>query len=146
MTYSYKVNNQMLSTDNQFVSGSEILELVGFEPVENFDLFKRIEGREFEPIQLDEKVDLGEPGIERFRAAPKKTISFSVDDEKYKTDEIDLNPVDIFNIIGLDSSKFYLKQIKGHMEISYKNDEHKEIRMLGHLKFITCKNEPTTVS
>ncbi len=146
MSYKFKVNNQTLSSDNRIISGTEILELADFVPIEDFDLYKKIKGREFEPIQYDEDVDLDEPGIERFRVAFRKSITFSVDDEEYTTDEIELTPIEIFQIIGLDSSKFYLKRIKGHMEITYKNDEHKSINMLGHLKFITCKNEPTTVS
>lgn len=146
MSYQFKVNNQLLSSDNRIISGTEILELADFVPIEDFDLYKKIKGREFEPIQYDENVDLDEPGIEKFRVALRKSIAFSVDDEEYITDEIELTPIKVFQIIGLDPSKFYLKQIKGHMEITYKNDEHKSIDMLGHLKFITCKNAPTTVS
>jgi len=146
MSFKFKVNNEMLSSDNKIISGIEILKIAGFEPVENFDLYKKIQGHEFEPIQFDENVDLEEPGIEKFKVALRKAITFEVDDEDYKTEEIELTPIEIFKIIGLDSSKFYLKQIKGHMDITYKNDENKSINMLGHLKFITCKKEPTTVS
>ena len=146
MSYQFKVNNQVLSSDDRIISGTEILELADFVPIEDFDLYKKIKGHEFEPIQYDEDVDLDEPGIERFRVTHRKTINFSVDDEEYATNEVVLTPIEIFQIIGLNSSAFYLKQIKGHMEITYKNDEHKHIDMLGHLKFITCKNEPTTVS
>jgi hypothetical protein len=146
MSYKFKVKNEMFSSENQIVSGSEILEMAGFIPVEDFDLYKKLKEHEFEPIQFDETVDLGDPGIEKFKVMLRKTITFSVDDEEYTTDELELTPIEIFTIVGLDSSKFYLKQIKGHMEITYKNDEHKSINMLGHLKFITCKNEPTTVS
>jgi hypothetical protein len=146
MSFKFKVNKKQLSSDNKIISGSEILKIAGFEPEEEFDLYKKIQGHEYEPIQLDENVDLEEPGIERFRVSVRKAIKFEVDDEVYQTEEIELTPIDIFKIIGLDSSKFYLKQIKGHMDITYKNDEHKIINMLGHLKFITCKREAATVS
>ena len=146
MSYNFKVNEEMLSSDNNVISGSEILEMSGHKPVEEFDLFVKIKGREFEPVQFDEKVDLSNPGIENFKVSHRKSITFHVDDEKYTTDETELTPLEIFKIIGLDPSKFYLKQIKGHLDISYKNDEGANIDMLGQLKFITCKREPATVS
>ncbi len=146
MSYNFKVNEKQLSSDNKTISGSEILKIAGFEPEEDFDLYKKIQGHEYEPIQFDENVDLEEPGIEKFKVSVRKSIKFEVDDEEYETSELELTPIEIFKIIGLDSSKFYLKQIKGHMDITYKNDEHKSIDMLGHLKFITCKREAATVS
>lgn len=146
MSYNFKVNEKRLSSDNKIISGSEILKIAGFEPEEDFDLYKKIQGHEYEPIQFDENVDLEEPGIEKFKVSVRKSIKFEVDDEEYETSELELTPIEIFKIIGLDSSKFYLKQIKGHMDITYKNDEHKSIDMLGHLKFITCKREAATVS
>lgn len=146
MSFKFKVNEKLLSSDNKNISGSEILKIAGFEPEEDFDLYKKIQGHEYEPIQFDENVDLEEPGIEKFKVSVRKSIKFEVDDEEYETSEIELTPIEIFKIIGLDSSKFYLKQIKGHMDITYKNDEHKSINMLGHLKFITCKKEAATVS
>lgn len=146
MKNDFKVNNRMFSSDNKIITGTEILTMSGFIPIENFDLYKKIQGQEFEPIQSSENVDLEEPGIEYFRVEPREFIIFSVDDEEYNTKELELTPIDIFKIIGLDSSKFYLKQIQGHMDITYKNDENKSIDMLDHPKFITCKREPTTVS
>ncbi len=146
MSFNFKVNEKQLSSDNKIISGSEILRIAGFEPEEDFDLYKKIQGHEYEPIQFDENVDLEEPGIEKFKVSIRKSIKFEVDDEEYETSELEVTPIEIFKIIGLDSSKFYLKQIKGHMDITYKNDEHKSINMLGHLKFITCKREAATVS
>jgi Multiubiquitin len=146
MSFNFKVNKEQVSSDNKIISGSEILKIAGFEPEEDFDLYKKIHGHEYEPIQLDENVDLEEPGIEKFKVSARKAIKFDVDDEEYQTENIELTPIEIFKIIGLDSSKFYLKQIKGHLDITYKNDEHKSINMLGYLKFITCKKEAATVS
>lgn len=146
MSFKFKVNKKQLSSDDKIISGSEILKIAGFEPEEDFDLYKKIHGHKYEPIQLDENVNLEEPGIEKFKVIVRKAIKFQVDDEEYQTEDIELTPIEIFKIIGLNSSKFYLKQIKGHMDITYKNDEHKGIIMLGYLKFITCKIEAATVS
>lgn len=146
MSFYFKVNEKLLSSDDKIISGSEILKIAGFEPEEDFDLYKKIQGHDYEPIQFDENVDLAEPGIEKFKVSVRKSIKFEVDDENYETNELELTPIEIFKIIRLDSSKFYLKQIKEHMDITYKNDEHKSIDMLGNLKFITCKREAATVS
>lgn len=146
MKFDYKVNETMLSSDNKTISGSEILSNAGFKPAENYDLYKKITGREFEPIQYDETVDLSEPGIEFFKVSRRQEISFEVDDETYPTQELEMTPIQILKVVNYESPQYYLKQIKGNMEITYKNDMNKPIDMMGHLKFITCKNEPTTVS
>lgn len=146
MKFDYKVNETMLSSDNKIISGSEILLHAGFKPVENYDLYKKITGREFEPIQYDETVDLSELGIEFFKVSHRREISFEVDDETYSTQELEMTPIQILKVVNYESPKYYLKQIKENMEITYKNDMHKSIDMIGHLKFITCKNEPATVS
>ena len=146
MDFKFKVNNVELSSDSHMITGDGILKIAGFQPSEDYDLYMKLHGKEFEPIQVGENVDLAKPGIEKFKVTPRKSLKFTVDDEKYETDELELTPVQIFQIVGLDSAKYYLKQIKGHMEIPYKNDVNKSIIMLGNPKFITCKNEPTTVS
>jgi len=146
MKFDFKVNESMLSNDNKIISGTEILSKAGFEPAENYDLYKKITGREFEPIQYDETVDLSEPGIEFFKVSHRRDISFEVDDETYSTHELEMTPIQILKVVNYESPKYYLKQIKENMEITYKNDMHKTIDMIGHLKFITCKNEPATVS
>ena len=106
MNYNFKVNGKLLSSDNKIISGSEILKIAGFEPEEDFDLYKKMQGHEYEPIQLDENVDLEEPGVEKFKVSVRKSIKFDVDDEEYETNELELTPIEIFKIIGLDSSKF----------------------------------------
>lgn len=146
MKFKFKVNNVLLGSDNQMITGGGILQIAGLQPSDDFDLYMKLHGKEFEPIQESENVDLAMPGIEKFKVLPRKSLKFRVDDEKYETDELELTPLQIFQIVGLDSAKYYLKQIKGHLEITYKNDVNKSIIMLGNPKFITCKNEPTTVS
>ncbi|MEZ5196421.1 MAG: multiubiquitin domain-containing protein [Bacteroidales bacterium] len=146
MSYKIKINGRTLVFENKIVSGSDILEKAELLPIEKFDLFKKIEGREFEPIQYDEKVDLSEPGVERFRVLVKEELTFKVDDEPYSTNEIELSSVDILKMVGKSNETHYLKEIRGHMEITYKEDEYKLIVMIGHPVFLTCKKDPTTVS
>lgn len=146
MDFQFEINGKQFASSERFISGNKLLNLAGFTPEENFDLYKKLTGREYEPIQLEENVDLDEPGIEHFKVFPRKELSFSVDDEIFHTKELELTPLSIFQLIHLSSDQYYLKQIMKHMEITYKNDLDKKIDMLDHPKFITCKKEPTTVS
>ncbi len=146
MEYKFTVNNKVLTSEKNLINGREILEKAGFFPVDQFDLYKKIQGHEFEPIQESEQVDLAEPGIERFKVIHRKSLTFIVDDEPYPTSETELTPLEIFQILKKSPTSYYLKQILGHMEITYKDDETKSIDMIGDLLFITCKREPATVS
>jgi hypothetical protein len=146
MDYKFNVNNKVLTSEKNLINGREILEKAGFTPVGQFDLYKKLQGHEFEPIQEEEQVDLAEPGIEMFKVIYRESLTFIVDDESYPTSETALTPLEIFQIIKKSPTSYYLKQILEHMEINYKNDETKSIDMLGNLLFITCKREPTTVS
>ena len=146
MQYKVKINGSIIIFQEKIVKGSDILEKAEFVPIEEYDLLKEIQGREFEPIQNDEKVDLSEPGIEKFKVLKREKLVFYVDDEKYFTNEIELTPIEILEILGLSQEEYYLKEIKNHLEINYKNDEYKSIIMLHKPKFITCVNEPTVVS
>lgn len=146
MEYKFTVNNKVLTSEKNLINGREILQKAGFSPVDQFDLYKKIQGHEFEPIQEEEQVNLAEPGIERFKVIHRKSLTFIVDDEPYSTIETELTPLEIFQIIKKNPTSYYLKQILEHMEINYKNDETKSIDMIGNLIFITCKREPATVS
>ena len=133
------VNGKEFTSDVKILAGDEILILSGFIPVEDFDLLKKIKGRQFEPIQPKEKVDLEEPEIELFKVLPRKELPYNLDDEKYYTKDLEITPMEILKIHGFTPEQYYLKQIKKQMEITYKNDVDKKIDMLGHPKFITCK-------
>jgi len=146
MEYKFTVNSKVLTSEKNLIKGREILEKAGFAPVNQFDLYKKLQGHEFEPIQDEEQVDLGEPGIELFRVNHRESLTFIVDDEQYLTSETELSPLDIFKIIKKSPTSYYLKQILEHMEINYKNDETKSIDMIGNLVFITCMRGPATVS
>ena len=146
MEYEVKINNKRYLSLEKNVTGVQILTLGGFVPVEDFDLYKRIQGREYEPIQLDEKVDLEEPGIEFFKVIPRIELIFEIDDENFTTKEFEMTPLEILRIVNCNPEEFYLKQLTKHMEITYKEDMNKSIEMINHPIFITCKLGPTTVS
>lgn len=142
---SFRVNRKKYESENSTITGKEILMISGCEPVEEFELLKKINEAGFEPVQLDEKIDLNDPGIEGFKAKLFKKLTIYVDDEPVDVDEFIMTPNDIIKETGKNTEGFYLKQID-HKEIGYKNDREYQIRIENGLKFITCKLAPTTVS
>lgn len=64
--YKFKVRNDMYESTKQFVTGREVLEMAGLVPPERFKLDIRIQGNHVHEVGLDETVDLGQPGIEKF--------------------------------------------------------------------------------
>lgn len=67
-----KVDGTKHSFDHQLVTGREILQAAGKTPVEDYLLNMMTAGGSRRVIELDEKVDLGSEGIEKFVAIPKK--------------------------------------------------------------------------
>jgi hypothetical protein len=51
-------------------TGRELLVIAGRVPVEQFGIYLRKKGAQPQRIQLDEHVDLTEPGVERFVTLP----------------------------------------------------------------------------
>lgn len=146
--YTIKINGQKFMTTNQKVTGQQVLEIAELEPVENYELLLKLSKKEFEPIQLDEIVDLENKGIETFRASSKKQIKITVDDEPVLVSECFMTPNEILNEAGFNPTQYYLKQLRGNKEISYKKEEdaNQAIALRNNLKFTTCKIASTTVS
>ena len=73
-------------------------------------------------------------------------FEYTVDDEPFTTDKHDMTPREILTIAKYDPSKFYLIQIEGDHEVSYKDKPDEVIHMHDHMKFITAKLGPTPTS
>jgi hypothetical protein len=144
--FNFKLNGKTFSSNEGTISGGQILEIAGLLPQEDFNLFMKITHKDFEPVEMYDQIDLTEPGVEQFKAKPKKELHFEVDDEKYSTTELELTPVQILTIAGLKSEEYYLKQIVDHQEITFKDKENELISMFHNPRFISCKKGPATVS
>lgn len=64
--YKFKVRNQVYNSENRFITGREVLETAGLIPVTQYKLDLKLKGNIYREIGLDERVDLAEPGIEKF--------------------------------------------------------------------------------
>jgi len=70
--YRFKVNETICVSEKSKIKGREILEKAGLTPPNNYTLRQKMSGGVPKRIELDEVVDLREPGIEKFRAIRKE--------------------------------------------------------------------------
>lgn len=144
--YDLIINGHKFNTAERFVTGNQILELAGLSPEDNYEILKKITGKEFEPVELTEKVDLDDPGTEWFEVNPVKPLTIELDDEKLPVPKPFMTPVEILALKGYKPEDYYLKQILKNKEINYKNDEQHLVAIVCGMKFSSCKKGPTGVS
>lgn len=64
--YKFKVRNHVYESPRRFISGREVLEIAGLTPPNAYKLDLKMHGNQYREVGLDERVDLGDPGIEKF--------------------------------------------------------------------------------
>lgn len=69
--YRIRVNNEPFVFDEPKPTGREILIKAGLVPPENYTLRVKMAGQKPRKVELDERVDLRQPGIEKFKALPR---------------------------------------------------------------------------
>jgi hypothetical protein len=69
--YRFKVNDDVFEWPKPVITGREVLTLAGLTPPENYSLRLKVAGGKPRKIELNDKVDLREPGVEKFRAIRK---------------------------------------------------------------------------
>ncbi|WP_159076451.1 multiubiquitin domain-containing protein [Flagellimonas amoyensis] len=137
--FIFKLNNSTFETENSIIKGSEILSLAGLGPVEDYELLQKINEKGFEPIQLEEEVDLREVGIEGFRAKPYRKIPIIVDGETYEVEECFMTPLEIMALVNRDEREFFLKEIRnGDVEVGYREDLEHKVGLSRKSVFQTC--------
>ena len=70
-TYAFLVGKTRLEVTDPLITGRRILELAGENPPEKYTLRQVEHAGVLKVIELNDVVDLCEPGIERFRAMPR---------------------------------------------------------------------------
>lgn len=146
--YKVRIDDQSFIFDDQFVTGKQILEKAGKIPVECHTLYQKLKGCDFEKVSLDEKVDLGKPGIEHFVVKPPEVFYYLVDEEPETTAEKFLTANQVLGNAGLKPEDYYLVQVFADgSQKSYKDipNEPIEMKCPGH-KFISVFRGETPVS
>lgn len=69
--YAFLVGKTRIEVEEPIITGCRILELAGKVPPEKYILRQVEHGGVLKVIELNDKVDLRAPGIERFRAMPR---------------------------------------------------------------------------
>ena len=144
--FDVRVNEKVFKHDEPTITGKRLLILIGLTHSTDYEILFKLAKKEFEPIQLDEVVDLTNPEIETFYVKPYPSVTVDVDDETYPIAHIFMTPKEIMTLAGIDGDKHYLKQILDAREITYKNDADHVIAMHHKMKFVSCKTGSTTVS
>ena len=69
--YRILINGKPYVVHTPFPTGHEILELAELLPPEDYTLRVKIRGERPRKVELDETVDLRQPGVEKFKALPR---------------------------------------------------------------------------
>lgn len=147
--YKVKIDNESYIFDHHIVTGKEILEKAGKIPVECHTLYKKLKHCDFEKIDLHEKIDLTEQGVEHFVVKPPLVFHYTVDGEQETTDEQELTPNQILELAGITPvSDYYLVQTNSDgSQISYLDKPNEPIKMKClALKFVSAYRGKVEVS
>lgn len=137
---SYKLNNKKFGSNESKLTGRKLLNIANLAPAEDYELLYKINEKGFEPIQLDEEVDLRKAGIEGFYARPYRKISIDINGKKYQTEESFMTPIEVMKLADVDPDRNYLKEIrKGKVEVTYKDDIEHKIAITRNSSFITIE-------
>lgn len=69
--YRVRINGERYTFDNSHVTGEEILIKANLMPPSSYTLRVKVAGQHPRKVELDEKVDLRQPGVEKFKALPR---------------------------------------------------------------------------
>ena len=69
--YRFKINGDSYVVLDPTPTGREVLTLAGLLPAKDYLLWIKLAGEKPRKVELDEKVDLRHPGVEKFKALPR---------------------------------------------------------------------------
>lgn len=69
--YRFKVNGEPFVVQQPIITGREVLTIAGFLPAKDYTLRLTVMGQPPQKVGLDDKIDLRQPGIEKFKALPR---------------------------------------------------------------------------
>ena len=146
--YAVKVNDSNLTFHDPIVTGKEILNQAGFDPLECYQLYQKFKDCDFERISPEEKVDLSKPGPERFLVKPTDIFHYTVDNDPETSEVKFMTANGILTATGLEPTDYYLVEIlPNNKQKSYKDHPNEPIELkCPGLKFISVFKGATPVS
>lgn len=147
--YRVKIEDAYYIFFKQHVTGEEILKKAGIEAVTCFWLYRKLKGCDFEKIDLQERVNLAEPGIEHFIVKPTEVFHYFLDGEPETTDQKELTPNQILTLGGVAPVKdYYLVRINadGSQEKFDKSPDTPLKMVCPAVKFVSVFRGETPVS
>lgn len=139
IAYKFVVNNKEFTHSKEWITGQEILQVVGVSPKGSLPVQLFRFGRT-EIVELDEKVDLATSGVEKF------TLSFQikVDKVSYTWNDLTINGQQIFNLIGKSPNQNNLVQkLKNNQVNPVGLTEEIDLTQKGIEKFVTIPSDAT---
>lgn len=130
-----KINRKKFEVDASTITGRDILVLLNLQPINDFEILQKINEKGYEPIDYDEVVNLNKAGIESFRVRPYKKICLLIDDKEICLEDCLLTISELMDCAGIDKSKFYLKEDRKGIEVSYENDINHMVNINSKSKF-----------
>ena len=68
--FRIKIDKEKYVVDVLEMTGSQLLELAGKNPIEQYSIFQKLQGGATEKLEYDEVANFQAPGIERFMTLP----------------------------------------------------------------------------
>ena len=68
--YEIKIDRDSFETPISRITGRELLKLAGKKPAEGYAIYLKVKGGQPRRIDLNQKIDLSQPGVERFVTLP----------------------------------------------------------------------------
>ena len=68
--YKVQIDKDFLEAPVSRMTGRELLALAGKKPAEGYAIYLKVKGGQPQRIDLDQKIDLSQPGVERFVTLP----------------------------------------------------------------------------
>ncbi|WKN46439.1 multiubiquitin domain-containing protein [Tunicatimonas pelagia] len=138
-TFHFRLNQEKFETTHYKISGEEVLKRGGLEPPTDYELLIKLNEKGFEPVQLNEQIDLREAGVEGFLAKPYKKLTISIDDQPVEIEECFSTPRKLLEKVGKNSESYFLNQMIEDREIGYRNDPNHKVSIRNGQKFYSYR-------
>ena len=126
--YLITINGDPHVFDNLIISRSQIIRKVGFENETKLMVFQIIDDSDLIMLDGNDKIDLSQPGFEKFIVKESFVFNYYVDDDTETSDTKTLTANQILKRATYKPSDYYLVELlEGGGQKSYKDNPDEEI-------------------